>query len=73
MREYIEQCSDTVRRIPVGLEIADADRANNVLYYKCVLVLPLNLLCEVMFSWNPMSHGRHPLSFVTFAQLSKRP
>lgn len=36
MREYIENCSDTVRPIPVGLEIADADRANNVLWYKCV-------------------------------------
>jgi hypothetical protein len=39
MRAFIESCSATVRPIPVGLAIADADRADNVMWYKYVIVL----------------------------------
>eukprot|EP00980_Cylindrotheca_fusiformis_P007448 scaffold1537_cov108-Cylindrotheca_fusiformis.AAC.7 len=34
MREFIGSCS-TIRKVPVGLIVADSDRDKNVLYYNC--------------------------------------
>jgi len=34
MRAYIDGCSETMRRIPVGLAIEDVDRGDKVLWYK---------------------------------------
>ena len=39
MRAFIQSCDATIRAIPVGLAIADTDRADNVLWYKYVIVL----------------------------------
>lgn len=35
MRQYINSCSESMRRIPVGLVVADTDREANAKYYNC--------------------------------------
>lgn len=35
MRAYLDSCSNTLRRVPVGLVAADSDREVNTLYYNC--------------------------------------
>ncbi|KAF0698870.1 Aste57867_10547 [Aphanomyces stellatus] len=35
MRAYIDGCASGIRRIPVGVVLADRDRKNNTLYYSC--------------------------------------
>lgn len=35
MREYVDLCSETMRKIPIGLVAADSDRDENALYYNC--------------------------------------
>lgn len=35
MREFVNLCSHTMRRIPIGLVAADSERQENVMYYNC--------------------------------------
>ena len=35
MRAYVNRCSSTMRKIPVGVVEADVDRADKALYYNC--------------------------------------
>jgi hypothetical protein len=36
MRAFIDRCSNTIRKIPIGLAIADIDRKENSIYYRYV-------------------------------------